>query len=53
MSQPVVLYEVSDRIASIRLNRPECLNAMNRQLVDAVASAFRQANADDDVDDWE
>jgi len=47
MSYPTVEYEVSDQIATIRLNRPECLNAMNRQLVDDVASAFHQANADE------
>ncbi len=46
MNYQTVEYEVSDQIATIRLNRPECLNAMNRQLVDDVASAFHQANAD-------
>ncbi len=49
MSYATVQYEVSDRIASIRLNRPECLNAMNRQLIDDVASAFRQANRDEEA----
>jgi len=49
MKLETVEYEVSDQVATVRLNRPECLNAMNRQLVDDVASAFRQANADDEV----
>ena len=47
MSYQTVEYEVSEQIAIVRLNRPECLNAMNRQLVDDVASAFHQANADE------
>lgn len=47
MSYQTVEYELSDRVATIRLNRPDCLNAMNRQLVDDVASAFRRANADE------
>ncbi len=33
----------------IELNRPECLNAMNRQLVEDVAAAFDAANADPDT----
>ncbi len=47
MGYSTVECEVGDQIATVRLNRPECLNAMNRQLVDDVASAFRQANADE------
>ena len=34
-------------IAWIRLNRPERLNAMNRQLVDELSEALRRAEADD------
>ena len=33
-------------VRTITLNRPDCLNAMNRQLIDDVASAFDDANAD-------
>ncbi len=33
-------------VRTIALNRPECLNAMNRQLIDDVAHAFDDANAD-------
>jgi len=36
-----------DGVRTIVLNRPECLNAMNRQLIDEVALAFDEANADD------
>ena len=46
MSYQTVEYELEQQIATIRLNRPECLNAMNRQLVDDVTAAFRRANRD-------
>lgn len=42
-----VLSECADGVRTITLNRPECLNAMNRQLLADVASAFRDANADE------
>ena len=45
----VVHYEVEDRIATITLNRPDSLNAMNRELIDETAEAFAAANADDNV----
>ncbi len=34
-------------VRTITLNRPDSLNAMNRQLIDDVATAFDDANADD------
>ena len=34
-------------VRTIALNRPDSLNAMNRQLIDDVARAFDDANADD------
>ena len=34
-------------VRTITLNRPDCLNAMNRQLIDDVARAFDDANADE------
>lgn len=36
----------SDGVRTISLNRPEALNAMNRQLIDEVAVAFDDANRD-------
>jgi enoyl-CoA hydratase/carnithine racemase len=42
-----VLSECSDGVRTITLDRPDCLNAMNRQLLADVASAFRDANADE------
>ncbi|SLN25988.1 1,2-epoxyphenylacetyl-CoA isomerase [Roseovarius litorisediminis] len=42
-----VLSALDDHgVRTITLNRPDCLNAMNRQLIDDVARAFEDANAD-------
>ena len=42
-----VLSTVDDNgVRTISLNRPDSLNAMNRQLIDDVAAAFNDANAD-------
>ncbi|GJL82421.1 MAG: enoyl-CoA hydratase [marine bacterium B5-7] len=45
-----VLSTLSDNgVRTLALNRPESLNAMNRQLIDDVAVAFNDANADQDT----
>jgi enoyl-CoA hydratase/carnithine racemase len=44
-----VKYEVDNGVATISLNRPHRLNAMNRVLIDETGDAFARANADDDV----
>ena len=44
-----VLYEVQDRIATITLNRPEVLNAMNRQLRADLNEAMGRFDQDDDA----
>ncbi len=42
-----VLSVINDHgVRTISLNRPDCLNAMNRQLIDDVAQAFDDANTD-------
>ena len=42
-----VLSAIGDNgVRTISLNRPDSLNAMNRQLIDDVARAFNDANAD-------
>jgi len=42
-----VISERDDKgVRTISLNRPESLNAMNRQLIDDVAASFADANAD-------
>jgi enoyl-CoA hydratase len=43
-----VLYEVKDKIATITLNRPHRLNAMNVAMVDRLPEVFRQFDRDDD-----
>lgn len=44
-----VLYEASDGIARITLNDPERRNALSEELVRALISAFRDAEADEEV----
>ena len=44
-----VLYEASDGVARITLNRPIVLNAINRNVTRLLDSALDQAEADDDV----
>ena len=45
--QTVTSHLAGDGVRTITLNRPESLNAMNRQLIDDVALAFDDANTDD------
>ncbi len=44
-----VLYEVEDRIARITLNRPEVLNALNRQMIDDLRQTILRLNDDDEA----
>jgi enoyl-CoA hydratase/carnithine racemase len=44
-----VHYAVEGRRATIRIDRPEVLNALNRATLDELADAFRLASADDRV----
>jgi len=44
-----VLYEVKDKIAWITLNRPESLNAVNRDMVKAIVAYCREAEEDRNV----
>jgi enoyl-CoA hydratase len=44
-----VLYEVKDKIAWITLNRPESLNAVNRDMVKTIVEYCRQAEEDRNV----
>jgi enoyl-CoA hydratase/carnithine racemase len=45
----VIRYEVTDRIATITLNRPERMNAFTWEMVDAWAAALTEAQSDDKV----
>jgi len=47
--QEVVSYEVIDRVAWVRLNRPEYRNAQNSAMTYALDAAFTRAVDDDDV----
>ncbi|MFA0812218.1 crotonase/enoyl-CoA hydratase family protein [Microbulbifer epialgicus] len=44
-----ILYEVDDRVATITLNRPERLNAINTRLPGELRDAIELADADPDV----
>src|SRR5690242_10267755 len=44
---PVILYEVSDEIATITLNRPERMNALNPELQQAIQDTMAQFRDDD------
>ena len=49
MSEPAVLVEVADRVATITLNRPDRKNAMNQQLKDELRTAWQRVKADPDI----
>ena len=46
----VVLLDISDRIATITLNRPDARNALSSEVLRKMPEAMRIAEADDDVD---
>ena len=44
-----LLYEVSEHVATITLNRPDRLNAISGPMLESFSQAFRDADADRDV----
>jgi enoyl-CoA hydratase len=46
MADPVVLYEVDDKVSVITLNRPEKLNAISAELLDQLLDTFARAEAE-------
>ena len=49
MAYKTIIYETSDRVAIITLNRPEKLNALSPQLSDELYKALSDADKDDSV----
>ena len=44
-----IIYDVSDRVATITLNRPDKLNAFTNRMLKEIIAAMDLADADDDV----
>lgn len=49
MAYQTLIVEVEDKIALVRLNRPEAMNALNGQLIGELADALGALDADDKV----
>ncbi|BAB07543.1 enoyl-CoA hydratase/isomerase family protein [Halalkalibacterium halodurans] len=49
MTKSSVLYEVTNDVATITLNRPEVKNAINKEMHQELFSAFQQADGDENV----
>jgi enoyl-CoA hydratase/carnithine racemase len=46
LSDPLVLYDVDDKVGIVTLNRPDKLNAISHELQHALTQAFVRADAD-------
>src|SRR2546422_3517305 len=46
MADPMVLYEVDDKVSVITLNRPDKLNAISAELLAQLLAAFARAEAE-------
>ncbi len=49
MDYKTILYDVEDGVLTLTLNRPDALNAFNRDMLYEMCDAFDRADADDDV----
>jgi enoyl-CoA hydratase/carnithine racemase len=49
MTYEDIRYEVTERVATVTLHRPDRLNAFTHDMGDQVIAAFDEADADDDV----
>lgn len=49
MSYKTIIYDVDDGILTLTLNRPEALNAFNRDMLTEMLDACDRADADDDI----
>ncbi len=49
MSRESLIYEVDAHVATLTLNRPDALNALDRRLLEELGEAFAEVNADPGV----
>src|SRR5690349_6657013 len=49
MSDALTTYDVSDRVALLRLDRPEARNAINTKMLEELLAHLEAARADDEV----
>ena len=49
MDYSTILYDLEDNVLLITLNRPEILNAFNRDMMAEMIDALNKADADDNV----
>ncbi|WP_273520921.1 enoyl-CoA hydratase [Rhodosalinus sediminis] len=49
MAYETIVVETEDHVATIKLNRPDALNALNSQLLGELARALKEADANDKV----
>lgn len=49
MELKTVLFEVTDHVATITLNRPQAMNSFNQEMLEEFALIWRTVKADDDV----
>ncbi|WP_406463974.1 enoyl-CoA hydratase/isomerase family protein [Streptomyces sp. NBC_01622] len=49
MELKTVLFEVTDHVATITLNRPQAMNSFNQEMLEEFALLWRTVKADDDV----
>ena len=49
MAYEEIIYEVSEQIATITLNRPDKLNAFTNRMLKEIIAAFDESDADDNV----
>ncbi|MEV8544822.1 enoyl-CoA hydratase/isomerase family protein [Streptomyces sp. NPDC051572] len=49
MDLKTVLFEVTDHVATVTLNRPQAMNSFNQQMLDDFSALWDRVKADDDV----
>ena len=49
MSDEVLLIEKNDGVATLTLNRPEAMNALSRELMERLTSAFHEIQSDEET----